>query len=85
MSYHVSLLGPVSGQIQRCSDLDGWVPEPGDRWQSFRWDRRTLRQLSDPNLGRQQWLQWLGHAEVATAEAVKSLMVLEGWDRCQHP
>lgn len=77
MSFHVSLLGPVSGQIQHCSDLDGWVPEPGDRWQNFRWDLRIRRQLSDPLQGAGLWERLVAHAQSATQAAVETLLILE--------
>lgn len=81
MAYHISLFGPVSGYLQRCSDLDGLVPEPGDRWQMFRWDQRILRQLTDPDHGAQQWTQWLRRTQEISDEALRNLQILEGWDR----
>jgi len=80
MAYHISLLGPVSGYLQRCSDLDGLVPEPGDHWQAFRWDQRIRRQLMDPQHGAQAWIQWLVCTQKIRHEAVQSLRILEGWD-----
>ncbi|HEY9688945.1 MAG TPA: hypothetical protein V6D46_03055 [Coleofasciculaceae cyanobacterium] len=84
MAYHISLLGPVSGYLQRCSDLDGLVPEPGDHWQSFRWDQRILRELADPDHGTQRWTQWLLCTQEIRNEAVQNLQILEGWDTVHY-
>lgn len=59
MSYHYSNYGNFSGELKRLADLDGYVPEPGDSHDDFRWER---------------WLEWDDEEwaeHVSAAEAAK--------------
>lgn len=39
--FHISKLGGFGYQVREFADLDGYVPEPGDRPTHFTWDDLT--------------------------------------------
>jgi hypothetical protein len=39
--FHISTLGGFGYQLKKFADLDGYIPEPGDRPQYFRWGDRS--------------------------------------------
>ena len=54
--FHISTLGGFSYQLREFADLDGFVPEPGDRPKNFRWD--SSRQWDS-----QTWKEFLYRAQ----------------------
>ena len=80
MGFQTSILGPLWGKIQPYSDLDGLVPENGDEWRQFHWDRRMRRHFDDHDQGSQHWSHFVAQAQDATLSAERDLLRLEGWD-----
>uniref|UniRef100_A0A7C3VJX4 Uncharacterized protein n=1 Tax=Planktothricoides sp. SpSt-374 TaxID=2282167 RepID=A0A7C3VJX4_9CYAN len=54
--FHLSTLGGFSYQLREFADLDGFVPEPGDRPKNFRWE-------GDRQWDSQTWKEFLYRAQ----------------------
>ncbi|GET41046.1 hypothetical protein [Microseira wollei] len=59
MAFHISILGAVSAKLQRYADEDGFVPEVGDRWQNFPWEREVIGVFGDKKIGEACWQVFL--------------------------
>ena len=66
MSFHVTMLGGFAGELQPYTDLDGYVPEAGDEWFSFRWPAGTC-------WDKDTWQEYVCGAVRATVRAEESL------------
>lgn len=75
MAFPYSLLGPAAARIQGYCDLDGQVPERGDEWHQFRWNRRMRSRFEQPG----EWEAFVATAIAATAAATQQLRSLEDW------
>ena len=73
MAFHVYDLGPVSARLQRYADMDGLVPEAGNRWSEFHWTHREWRMFADRENGQIYWERFLSETVVATTEALEVL------------
>lgn len=67
--FHISTLGGFGCQLRTFADLDGFVPEPGDRPNKFRWDEQT-------EWNAQNWKDFVNRASKKTQEV---LQLLELW------
>lgn len=62
MSYHHTNLGKYGTNLPR--DLDGYVPEAGDRWQDMRWGH--------DGFDDQEWASFVEDAEAKTVAAERA-------------
>lgn len=77
MAFYIYNLGPVSGQLQEYADMDGMIPEKGDKWQDFRWPHGNAKAFREQDRSEQLWQEFVGKAIVATIEACDRLQELE--------
>lgn len=75
MAFSYTLLGAAAARVQSSCDLDGQVPERGDQWQQFRWDRRMRSRFEQTG----EWELFVSVAIRATTAAHEQLRSLEGW------
>lgn len=75
MVFSYTLLGAAAAQVQSYCDLDGQVPEWGDQWQQFRWNRRMRSRFEQTG----EWELFVTVAIAATAAAHQQLRSLEDW------
>lgn len=75
MAFSYTLLGAAAARVQSHCDLDGQVPERGDHWQQFRWNRRMRSRFERTG----EWELFVSVAIAATAAAHEQLRSLEGW------
>ena len=77
MAFYIYNLGPVSGKLQEYADLDGMVPETGDKWQDFRWPHGHGKAFKAQDEHEQLWQEFLEGAIAATTKAFQQLNDLE--------
>ena len=84
MAFHYSILGVFGESFKQFADLKGYVPEGGDRPESFSWLHDSfLRDYSEKGLGFDgfaeiAWQRHLGDSIRATSYAVKALLLWRG-------
>ncbi|MEB3826623.1 hypothetical protein [Phormidium sp. CCY1219] len=64
--FHISSLGGFGYQVKDFADLDGYVPEPGDRPSHFRWDEFV-------EWDRKTWSEFVARARKKTDRALQGL------------
>ncbi len=79
MAFSLLDLGPLSAAMQEYADLDGLVPERGDRWQEFHWAHQTTKRFSDTEAGEQCWQDFVSKAVTGTHRAIDALDDLQDW------
>lgn len=85
MAFHIATLGAVSAKLQRYADEDGFVPELGDRWQNFPWEREVLAVFGDKKIGEACWQVFVVDAQMQIAKALRELEDLEWSNTKRHP
>ncbi len=80
MAFHIYDLGPVSGKLQEYADMDGMIPETGDKWQDFRWTHSNTKAFKAQDEDEQLWQEFVERAIAATSKAFQQLSDLEWSD-----
>ena len=60
--YHVTNLGDEANRVRQYADLEGYIPQSGDRSEQFTWDGLAEWTADD-------WADHVANAETATIEA----------------
>jgi len=69
MAYHLSNLGQYGRDVERYADVDGYVPEAGDKLGTMNYTVETERGLRD----EETWADWLRDAIAATVGANRAV------------
>lgn len=77
MAFYIYNLGPVSGQLQEYADMNGMVPEKGDKWQDFRWPHSNAKAFREQGKDERVWQEFVAQAIAATNKALQQLEQLE--------
>ncbi len=77
MAFYIYDLGPVSSQLQEYADMDGMIPETGDKWQNFRWPHSNAKAFKEQDDSEQLWQEFVSKAIAATIKACDQLQELE--------
>jgi len=62
--FHISNLGPRGEAVARFADIDGYIPQPGDRPEEFTWDVPV-------EWTAQSWRAFTTAADIAIYEATE--------------
>lgn len=77
MAFYIYDLGPLSGKLQEYADMNGMIPETGDKWQDFRWPRRNTKAFKAQGHDEKLWEEFVAEAIAATTKAFQQLDDLE--------
>ncbi len=77
MAFYIYDLGPLSGKLQEYADMNGMIPETGDKWQDFRWPRRITKAFQAQGHDEKLWKEFVAEAIAATTKAFQQLNDLE--------
>lgn len=77
MAFYIYNLGAVSGQLQEYADMNGMIPEKGDKWQDFRWPHSNTKAFKEQDEHETLWQEFLSKAIAATIKACEQLQDLQ--------
>lgn len=85
--FHVSNFGSLAGSLADVADLNGFVPEPGDRPEQFTWDHDEFtNDFDDYGNGYEGYADGIWEVFVSDAqEALRAANLrVEGWQTAQQ-
>ena len=77
MAFYIYNLGAASAQLQQYADMNGMIPEQGDKWQDFRWPHSNAKAFKEQDENETLWEEFISKAIAATIDAGEQLQDLK--------